>query len=251
MTARLTATDLRVTLGPNEVLKGVSIELHAGEVHALIGPNGSGKSTLMRCLAGILRPKGAVQLDGRAIAHLAPRERARVLAFMPQRPDAPPGLCVRELVELGRFPHRGRCPAAHHDTTVCACMERCGVETLCERSTATLSGGELQRAFLAMALAQDPSVLLLDEPVSALDVGHQLDALALLRELTHERDLAAAVVLHDLNLTSRFADRVTLLHAGEVLATGAPSDVLTSAHVERAFGVRVLPPDERTLRFQK
>lgn len=235
----LAARGVRARLGRAEVLRGVEVELHAGEVHAVLGPNGSGKTTLLRCMAGLLRAHcGTIEVEGLSVWSLSARARARRIALMPQRPEPPPGLSVRELVEFGRFCHAGSRVLGAHARAVSAALAGCEIEHLAERSTAEVSGGELQRAFLAMALAQEPAVLLLDEPVSALDVGHQLDALGLVRTLTRQRGLAAAVVLHDLHLALRFADRATLLLEGRVEASGPPARALAGEHLERVFQVR-------------
>jgi len=231
---------LEVRLGGTPVLHGVEAHLHAGELLAVVGPNGAGKSTLLRAAAGLERPAGGeVRWDGRALRDLRPRELARLRAYLPQRPRVPPGLVVREAVAAGRAPHVRalRRPTARDRERVERALERAGVANLADRRLETLSGGELQRAFLALTLAQEAPVLLADEPTAHLDLGAQAEVATLLRELVDD-GLALAWVLHDLDLACAIADRLLVLHAGRVVAEGAPAAIVTSALVSRVWGVR-------------
>lgn len=213
-----------------------------GCLTALIGPNGSGKTTLLRLASGQLTPaEGAVTLDGRSIAHLPRRERARRIALLPQREDAPPDMTALDMVLLGRTPHL---PLLAGEGTrdralAMAAMEKTGVDTLYSRPLATLSGGELQRVAIARALCQDTPVLLLDEPVASLDIGHQAAVMALLSRLAREQNLCVACVLHDLNLAAHFADHVVLLSGGSLLAQGSPEEIFEGDLLREAFGIGV------------
>ena len=231
------------------VLRGLDIEVETGEVVALVGPNGSGKSTLLRALGRVLRPKGGVVfLDGRALAEWPTREVARRLALLPQGPTLSNDLTVEELVWLGRSPHQGLLglPTAADGEAVRWAMAETGIGPLAKRPISTLSGGERQRAWLALALAQQPRILLLDEPTTFLDLSHQLEVLDLIRYLNVEHGLTVVMVLHDLNQAARYAGRIVVLREGRVYGEGPPAAVLTPETLRQVFGVegRVLPgPD--------
>ncbi|MCS6801274.1 MAG: ABC transporter ATP-binding protein [Chloroflexota bacterium] len=219
----------------------VSVRLRERAITALVGPNGSGKSTLLRTMARLLQPeRGVVLLDGRAITSLPTREVARRLGVLPQAPSAPAGLTVRELVEQGRFPYLGplRLPGARDREAVDRALEMTELTAFADRPLDTLSGGERQRAWIALVLAQDPAALLLDEPTTYLDIEHQLQVLQLLRRLPEERGMTIAVVLHDLNHASRFADRIVVLQEGRVVTEGPPETVVTAEVLAQVFRVR-------------
>jgi iron complex transport system ATP-binding protein len=209
-------------------LRGVSVRVEAGELLAVAGPNGSGKTTLVRAVTGLV-PLGAgeVRVQGRSLARWPREELARVLGVVPQREDIAFPLRVDETVMLGRYARLGPlgAPRAEDLAAVAAAMARCDAGPLAARSTDTLSGGEWQRVRLARALAQEPSLLLLDEPTASLDVRHEMEILELIRELV-DHGLSAMVITHQLNLAARFADRIVLLNEGRVVADGAPGDVL-------------------------
>ena len=221
------------------VLAGVSLELSPGELVAVVGPNGAGKTTLLRAISGALPPSaGAVYLDGKALGRLSPREVARRLAVVEQRPQVGFDFTVRELVELGRLPHL-KFPdrlTPRDEEAVEEALAAVGLSGLAGRRFSTLSGGEKQRVFLAIALAQEPQVLLLDEPTAHLDVRHQLELMELVAERAQE-GLAVLAAMHDLNLAAAFADRMILLVEGRVLAQGRPEEVLTRENLRAAFGV--------------
>lgn len=233
----LEAKGLCVKRADRAVLEEVSLRLEAGARVAVLGANGSGKSTLLRALLG-LEPweRGEVQLGGASLSVLGRRAIATRATLVLQDTHIEAPITVRELVELGRHPHRGS-PAATRDR---ACVEealrRADVLALAERDVRTLSGGELQRAHLARALAQDTPVLLLDEPTSSLDLGHQLALLETLRDLADE-GRAVCVVLHDLSLAARWAQRIVVLAGARVLAEGTPLEVLTPSLLHEAFGI--------------
>jgi iron complex transport system ATP-binding protein len=232
---------LRAGYGADVVLEGLSLGIERGTITALVGPNGSGKSTLLKTLGRLLRPSaGAVLLDGDEIAHLRTAEVARRLAILPQGPVAPAGLSVGELVEQGRFPHAGplRMLRRQDHAAIGEALALTGMTGFAERPLDALSGGERQRAWIALALAQATPVLLLDEPTTFLDIGHQLEVLELLQRLNRERGMTLILVLHDLNHAARYADRLVVLQGGGVVADGPPREVLTTALLGEVFGVR-------------
>lgn len=235
----LQARDLHVSYDGTPALVGLSLEVRAGEVLGLVGPNGSGKSTLLGTLAGLVRPeRGQVLLDGEPLEERSPRQIARALALLEQAPRLGFDFPVEEVVSWGRLSRRPRLGPwrAEDARAVRWALAVTGLEALRSRPLFTLSGGEQQRAFLAMALAQEPRFLLLDEPTAHLDLKHQLDLLARVRELTR-RGLGAAIALHDLNLAARFADRLLVLSRGRAVACGPPAEVLTPALLARVWEV--------------
>jgi iron-chelate-transporting ATPase len=238
----LTAEAVTAGYGRSMVLDHASVAIPQGRITAILGANGSGKSTLLRSLARLLPLQGGVvRLNGRDIAELPTREVARRMAVLPQSAETPPGLCVRELVEFGRYPHRGplgRLGTDDADAVEWA-MAATGLTAFAERPVAALSGGERQRAWIAMALAQRGDVLLLDEPTTFLDVRHQLEVLCLVRNLNREHGITVAWVLHDLNQAAAYSDHVVLMHRGRVCRVGAPRQVLTAETIEAVFGVTV------------
>ncbi len=258
----LEALGVSVRYGTREALRGVDARVAPGEMLGVIGPNGSGKSTLVRVLAGVRAPNGGeVRLGGRPLRAIPRRERARTIALLdginirnadlreararialvPQETHLSFPIRVRDLVLLGRAPHTGPFGwetaadlRAAHDA-----MERAAVLDLAERDVTELSGGERQRAVLARALAQEPRVLLLDEPTAFLDLKHAVLLLDLVRDLCRTQRLAVAVVLHDLNLAAMYCDRLLLLDRGAVHASGAPRDVLTYADLCAVYGTEL------------
>ena len=232
-----------------ELLKPLSMTLPARRVLALIGHNGSGKSTLMKLLARQLLPSsGAIRFEGKALADWSHRAFARKVAYLPQQPPAAPGMLVKELVALGRYPWHGALGrfSAVDRAKVAEAMALTGTEPLAERLLDTLSGGERQRAWIAMLIAQDAECLLLDEPTSALDIAHQIEILTLVRRLARERGLGVVVVLHDVNMASRFCDEIVALHSGAMIAHGGSAEIMTSASLARIYGIAmtVLPHPE-------
>jgi iron complex transport system ATP-binding protein len=213
-----------------------------GELVALLGPNGSGKTTLLRMAVGLLAAgSGSVEVDGRPVAAWSRREIAQRIAILPQLPTVPDGFRVEELVEMGRAPHaRSRFGATIEDASA---VERALLDAdamdMVGRPVDELSGGERQRVLVAMALAQEPQLLLLDEPTLHLDLAHQVSLLTAIRRLRARRGLTVLAVLHDLNLAAAFAPRIAVLHEGALAADGDPARVLTPELVERVFGVRV------------
>jgi iron complex transport system ATP-binding protein len=225
-----------------EVLRGVDLRLEQGELVALLGTNGSGKTTLLRVLAGTLRAgSGSIDLFGRPLAEFSRAALARRVAVLPQSLELPAGFRAGELVEMGRAPHAQRRfgPTRADEEAVERALIDADALDLAHRHIEELSGGERQRVLVAMALAQEPDLLLLDEPTLHLDLAHQVALLNAIDRLRLRRGLAVLAVLHDLNLATAFAPRVALLSAGVVVADGPPGDVLTPDRVREAFGVAV------------
>jgi len=219
-------------------LVDVSLAVRPGELHALLGPNGSGKTTLLRLALGVLAPTaGAVEVDGRAAADWDRRALARAAAVVPQREESAFPQRVRDAVMLGRYPHLSRfgAPGAADRAIVERALAQCDAAALADRWLTTLSGGEYQRVRLARALAQEPRLLVLDEPTASLDVRHEMELFERVRSLVDAQRLAAVLITHHVNLASRFADQVLLLGEGRVAASGAPAQVLTRDTVERVF----------------
>ncbi|HEX4499292.1 MAG TPA: heme ABC transporter ATP-binding protein [Thermoanaerobaculia bacterium] len=250
------ARDIVYAAGGHAILHGVSASFAAGRLHLIIGPNGAGKSTLVKILARLIKPRsGQVLYGGADVAGESEPALARRRAVLSQAVEIAFPLWVHEVVMMGRYPHFSGRPAARDSAVVAEVMEYCDVAGLADRSYPTLSGGEKQRVNFARVLAQvwqprpaGGRVLFLDEPLTFLDVGHQIDLMRKLRELAAAPDITIVGVVHDLALAARFADQLVLLHDGAVLAAGAPAAVMTPANVHTAFGVEpviVAAPDGR------
>ena len=235
------ARHLRVALGGVEVVHDVSLDVARGEWLAVVGPNGAGKSTVLRAIAGLVPAAGEIELDGRLLGRLDRRARARLVAFVAQAPTIPPGMTVAEYVLLGRTPHlRPLAVEGAEDVAVAdEVLRRLELRHFAGRGLDTLSGGEQQRVRIARALVQDAPVLLLDEPTTALDVGHQQEVLELVDELRRDRGLTVVATLHDLTLAAQYADRLVLLDQGRAIAAGRAEDVLTEANLALFSGARV------------
>lgn len=249
----LQAVALTVAYGKHPVVHDVDLGVRPGSITGLIGPNGSGKSTLLRAMARLIRPRsGHAAIHGQRIDQLSPRRLAQSLAVMPQHPVAPPGVTVRELVGYGRSPFNAwykPTPPGDHEL-IDALIERCDLVPLADRLVHTLSGGERQRAWIAMALAQQPKVLMLDEPVSALDIGHQLEVMDLLADINREQGTTLVIVLHDLNLAARYCDELVAMLDGKIVAAGPTQQVLNPDTIRQCFNVDVQfhePIDGRSL----
>ncbi|KIC57446.1 MULTISPECIES: ABC transporter ATP-binding protein [Microbacterium] len=247
---RLTARALAAGYPGRRVIDGLDLEIAPGRVTMIIGANASGKSTLLGTLARLHAPlAGRVEIDGADVRGIPRRSLAQTVGLLPQHPTAPDGVTVAELVGRGRHPHRGLLQrwSAQDTARVDEAMAWTGITELAERPVGDLSGGQRQRVWIAMALAQDPRILLLDEPTTFLDLSHQLEVLDLLRELNRERGTTVVAVLHDLNLAARYADDLVVMHAGAIIAHGAPAEVMTAETIRRAFGLSALViPDPLT-----
>ncbi|UOY03796.1 ABC transporter ATP-binding protein [Blastococcus sp. PRF04-17] len=240
MSARVELVGLSARYGRTTVLDSVRLTVEPGGWLAVIGPNGSGKSTLLRSVLGFHAHEGLVRIDGRLTSGMPRRERARCLAYAPQTPVLPEGITTRDYVGLGRTPHRAllAAPRAVDRQVVDDVLPRLGLDLLADRPLATLSGGEQQRAVLARALAQQPRVLLLDEPTAALDLGHAQQVLDLVDRLRRQDGLTVISTLHDLTLAGQYADRLALLSEGRVVAEGPPAEVITAESLSSHYGAR-------------
>lgn len=237
---RLAGRDLAVGYGTREVIRDLDVGIPTGELTVIVGPNACGKSTLLRALARMLKPvRGTVELDGAPISGYAPKEVARRLGLLPQGPEAPDGIVVEDLVARGRYPHQGvfRQWSAADDEAVANAMRRARVADLAERRISELSGGQRQRVWIAMALAQQTPILLLDEPTTYLDITHQIEVLSLARDLQRE-GRTVVVVLHELQLAFRYATNLIVMRDGDIVAQGRVEDVVSAELVERVYGLR-------------
>jgi iron complex transport system ATP-binding protein len=239
--SRLATDAVHLGYDGRAVVEGLSLAVPDGRVTAIVGANASGKSTLLRGLARLLKPRGgAVLLDGRSLAELPTREIARQIVALPQSPVAPDGITVVDLVSRGRFPHRQwlRGWSADDERAVAFAMEATGIVDLAERSIDELSGGQRQRVWIAMALAQDTGILLLDEPTTFLDVAHQVEVLDVLTDLNRTGGRTIVLVLHDLNQAARYSHHLVAMRDGAIVAEGPPREIVSAELVERVFGLR-------------
>ncbi|MCS5722128.1 ABC transporter ATP-binding protein [Herbiconiux sp. CPCC 203407] len=243
---RLTAEALSLGYGDRTVIEGLDLEVPPGRVTAIVGANACGKSTLLRSMSRLLAPRtGHVLLDGKEVHRMPAKQLARTMGLLPQSPIAPEGITVSDLVGRGRHPHQGiftRWSAAD-DAAVADALDATDTAGLADRPVDELSGGQRQRVWIAMALAQQTELLLLDEPTTFLDVSHQVEVLDLLTDLNRRRGTTIVMVLHDLNLAARYADHLVALAGGRVHAAGDPTAVLTEDVVRTVFGLdsRVIP----------
>ncbi len=238
---KLQAQQLSIALGEAPILSAVPFELKAGQMLGLIGPNGAGKTTLLRLLAGLLTAdSGSITLDGVDYQTLAPQLRAQKISYLAQSGTAHWPMSVERIIELGRLPHLSNWqkPSTHDGEIIQRTMQQTDVTQFKDRLFNTLSGGERARVLLARALAAEPEILLADEPVSALDLAHQLEVMSSLKTFC-ENGGAAVVVLHDLRLAAHYCHRLLMLNQGQVLAEGPPEEVLTENNMEHAFGIKM------------
>ncbi|MEJ9078703.1 MULTISPECIES: ABC transporter ATP-binding protein [Gordonia] len=237
----LHAEKIRLSYGDRVIVDALDLEVPPGLITSIVGANGCGKSTLLRALARLLGPtSGQVILDGKDISSQRSRDVARVLGLLPQSPVAPEGITVADLVGRGRHPHQRALArwTAHDYEAVADALDATGIADLADRSVDELSGGQRQRVWIAMALAQETDILLLDEPTTFLDVAHQVEVLDLLTDLREARGTTIVMVLHDLNLAARYSDRLIAMQSGRIHANGTPEDVVTSELVSDVFGLK-------------
>jgi iron complex transport system ATP-binding protein len=237
----LRATELGLGYGDRKIVEDLTVDIPPGRVTVIIGANGCGKSTLLRGLARLLTPThGAVLLDGRAIGSIPSKQVATVMGLLPQTPIAPEGITVADLVGRGRYPHQGwfRQWSAGDDRAVAEAMAATSTLELADRPIEEMSGGQRQRVWIAMALAQETDLLLLDEPTTFLDLSHQLEVLDLLTDLNRRRGTTVVLVMHDLNLACRYADHLIAMRDGRISAEGSPAEVVTSDAIRAVFGLR-------------
>jgi len=237
----LIADGLSAGYGEATVLDGLDLAIPPGKITVIVGANACGKSTLLRTLSRLLPArKGTVLLDGKSIHRLPSRALARTLGLLPQSPIAPEGIAVSDLVSRGRHPHQGIFSRwrREDDEAVAAALAATKTEDLADRPVDELSGGQRQRVWIAMALAQETDLLLLDEPTTFLDISHQIEVLDLLTDLNQTRGTTVVMVLHDLNLAARYADHLVAMANGRLHAAGPPEAVLTEDNVRQVFGLQ-------------
>ncbi|MGW7511685.1 ABC transporter ATP-binding protein [Streptomyces massasporeus] len=245
-TSRLAARGVTVGYGGRVVIDELDVAIPPGVITTIIGPNGCGKSTLLKTLSRLLKPaKGAVVLDGEDIGRLRTRDVAKKLGLLPQAPVAPEGLTVADLVARGRHPHQSwlRQWSSDDADVVERALAMTGVSDLADRPVDALSGGQRQRVWISMTLAQGTDLLLLDEPTTYLDLAHAVDVLDLVDDL-HESGCTVVMVLHDLNLATRYSDNLVVMREGSVLAQGHPRDVITAELLHEAFGLKARVIDD-------
>lgn len=242
----LEARQLTLAYDSTPIVRNLNLGIPAGKTTVLVGANGCGKSTLLRGLAKLLKPKsGMVYLDGKDISKLEAKTVAKKLGMLPQSPTAPEGLTVRDLVAMGRYPYQSWIQqwSAEDEEKVAEALEITTMTELADRLLDNLSGGQRQRAWIAMVLAQDTDILLLDEPTTFLDLSHQVELLDLLDELQESKGKTIVMILHDLNLSCRYADYLVAVQEGKVYATGIPEQVMTEETVRDVFNLecRIIP----------
>ncbi|MFP3991686.1 ABC transporter ATP-binding protein [Streptomyces sp. E11-3] len=247
---RLSTQGLTLAYEDRTVVHELDLAVPDGEVTVIVGPNACGKSTTLRALGRLLKPKtGAVILDGTELTKLPTKRIAQQIGLLPQTPVAPEAITVADLVARGRQPHQHWWQQWSDDDerAVTEAMDRTDVAELADRSVDELSGGQRQRVWIAMALAQETELLLLDEPTTYLDISHQVEVLDLVRQLNHDRGRTIVIVLHDLNQAARYADHLVAMKSGRIVASGPPSDVVTADMVRDVFGLDcVVVPDPVT-----
>ncbi|HDG1700495.1 TPA: iron-enterobactin ABC transporter ATP-binding protein [Kluyvera ascorbata] len=245
--ARLRGEALTLAYGKKTIAESLNVTIPDGHFTAIIGPNGCGKSTLLRTLSRLMTPvHGHVYLDGEEIQRYASKEVARRIGLLAQNATTPGDISVQELVARGRYPHQPLFTRwrQEDEDAVQRAMQATGIMNLASQSVDTLSGGQRQRAWIAMVLAQDTSIMLLDEPTTWLDISHQIDLLELLSELNRERGYTLAAVLHDLNQACRYATHLIALRDGKIVAEGAPKEIVTPGLIEAIYGLRCVIIDD-------
>ncbi|HOI68411.1 MAG TPA: ABC transporter ATP-binding protein [Methanothrix sp.] len=237
--------DVEFGYASTPILQGVHLELAKSEVLSIVGPNGAGKSTLIRCINRILNPqKGRIVLDGSDITNLTRMELARQLGYIPQSDHQSFPATVFDVVLMGRRPHISWRSCQNDKEKVLDVLEMLNIEHLAMRDINEISGGQQQKVLIARALAQEPDVLLLDEPTSNLDIRHQLEVMDVIRTLVTEKNISAIMAIHDLNLGSRYSDRMVMLNRGVIAAAGNPYSVLTQENIKQVYGVEAVVKDE-------
>ncbi|MEK8131209.1 ABC transporter ATP-binding protein [Paenibacillus filicis] len=248
--SRLFAERLQIGYGERMIVNQLNVSIPSGKITALVGANGSGKSTILKTMARIMRPqKGGVFLDGKSIHQMQTKEVAKQLAMLPQNPVSPEGLTVSELVSFGRFPHqKGFGSLTKEDKEMIAwALDVTGMNEFAERPIDQMSGGQRQRAWIAMALAQGTDILFLDEPTTFLDMAHQLEVLKLLEKLNREEGRTIVMVVHDLNHAALYAHHIVAIKHGDLIVEGSPEEVITCDMLREVFAIRAdIIQDPRT-----
>ena len=237
---KLKIKDVGFSYASVPVLNGICIELTASEMLGIVGPNGAGKSTLIRCIDRILKPqRGSILLDGQDIKEMHLMELARKIGYIPQSASQVFPATVFDTVLMGRRPHLGWRSSEKDTEMVLETLQLLNIEEFAMRDINELSGGQQQKVFIARALTQEPEILLLDEPTSNLDIRHQLEVMDIIKNIVRERGISAIMAIHDLNLASRYADRIVMMNSGKIFAAGNPTSVLTPENIKHVYGVEV------------
>ena len=236
---KLTINHLSFSYSSSPILKGIDLALDLGEVLSIVGPNGSGKSTLLKCINRILKTKGnTVFVDGKDINKLNLKELSKIMGYVPQSSVSVFPFTVFDIVMMGRTPYIHWSPSEQDYEIVAETLDFLGLSDLAMRHFNELSGGEQQKVIIARALAQQPKILLLDEPTSNLDIKHQLEILCILKDLAQSKHCSIIVAMHDLNMASRFSDKMLMLKKGCIFAVGTPEKVLTEENIEAVYGIK-------------
>ena len=237
---KLSIKNLDLFYGDNQALKDINIDIKENKVTALIGPSGCGKSTLLKTLARLIKPiSGDIVIDGKKVTSMPSKQLAKVLGLLPQSPVVPEGITVWDLVSRGRFPYQTMLKSMSKEDfeAVEEALEIMGITDLANRCVDELSGGQRQRVWIAMALAQQTDILLLDEPTTYLDIAYQVEILDLLTDLNRRRNTTIVMVLHDINLSARYADYIFALRKGKLIKQGSPDEVITTELIDTVFGL--------------
>lgn len=241
---RLKIKDVEFGYASTPILERISMELAEAEIVAVCGPNGVGKSTLIKCINRILKPRGSMRLDGREIGTMSTRHIAKRIGYVPQSIPNVFSMTVFEMVLMGRRPHLGWRSGKTDENKVAELLALMGIEDFALRDFNELSGGQRQKVIISRALAQEPDILLLDEPTSSLDLRHQLEVMALIQKLTAEKSISVIMAVHDLNLASRYADKVIMMKAGRIFGAGDAAAVLTAPNIRSVYGVVAVVKEE-------
>lgn len=236
----ITIKNLTFSYNSHKILDDLNLVIENSEVLSLVGPNGSGKTTLIKCIDRILKPKGSILLDGKEIESMSRQDVAKQIGYVPQSSSAPLATTVFDTVLMGRRPHIGWRVADYDLEKVAEVLERLHLEDLAMRDFSQLSGGQKQKVLIARALAQEPSILLLDEPTSNLDMLHQLEVMETVGSLVKEKKISAVMAIHDLNLASRYSDKLVMLKEGKVYAAGEPRSLLNEANISHVYGIEAM-----------
>ncbi|MCW3129187.1 MAG: ABC transporter ATP-binding protein [Methanophagales archaeon] len=238
---KLKIKDVNFSYGSRPALESVTLSIKEGEIVSLVGPNGSGKTTLLKCINRILKlQKGTVLVEEKDMSKLKLKELAKILSYVPQSVSHSLPSTVFEIVLIGRKPHLDWNVSSRDKEIVLNILSLMGLKEMVLRQSNELSGGEFQKVLIARALAQEPQVLLLDEPTSNLDLKHQLDVLNLITSIVKEKNIAAVMAMHDLNLASRFSDKMIFLNGGKIYDAGKPETVLTARNIRKVYGVEAI-----------
>lgn len=236
----ITIKGLTFSYNSHRILDDLNLVIENSEILSLVGPNGSGKTTLIKCIDRILKPRGSILLDGLELEKMSRQEVARQIGYVPQSSSTPLATTVFDTVLMGRRPHIGWRVANSDLDKVAEVLERLHLEDLAMRDFSQLSGGQKQKVLIARALAQEPAVLLLDEPTSNLDMLHQLEVMETVSSLVKEKKISAVMAIHDLNLASRFSDKLVMLKEGKVYAAGEPKALLSKSNISRVYGIEAM-----------